>query len=197
MAARSRRCGRHPAASTLTLQDGPDGVTVARIADAAGISPRTFFNYFESKEDAILGITAPSFCDEAVAGLLATEGRDRVLRVALLVADVAGRSLGPAEVRDRRAELLTRYPALRARLGTAFTASRELVARVMVDEPETPWRGAPGLPADPTESRALVSLAGAAVSFAWRLDPELLVADRESALASAITILRKAMNPTS
>ncbi len=38
----------------LALEHGVGSVTVEQISDAADIAPRTFFNYFDTKEDALL-----------------------------------------------------------------------------------------------------------------------------------------------
>ena len=43
----------HDAAVKLVLERGFNEVTVEEIADAAGVSPRTFFNYFPTKQEAI------------------------------------------------------------------------------------------------------------------------------------------------
>jgi AcrR family transcriptional regulator len=65
------------AKAALDLADrlGPDRVTVEAIADAAGVSPRTFFNYFSSKEDAIVGI-APAQSSALLADLLSRPERE-------------------------------------------------------------------------------------------------------------------------
>lgn len=47
------RAALHDAAVSLFIEKGYDDTTVAEIADRAGTSPRTFFNYFASKEDVI------------------------------------------------------------------------------------------------------------------------------------------------
>jgi AcrR family transcriptional regulator len=49
------RAALQAAALRLADQHGPDGVTVEAVAEAVGVSARTFFNYFPSKEAAILG----------------------------------------------------------------------------------------------------------------------------------------------
>lgn len=53
----TRRAIRH-AALDLALAQGVDTLTVEAIAEAAQVSPRTFFNYFSCKEDALITNTA-------------------------------------------------------------------------------------------------------------------------------------------
>ncbi|WP_433119462.1 TetR/AcrR family transcriptional regulator [Micromonospora sp. CA-246542] len=47
------RLALHEAALRLAAEQGPDGVTVEAIADAANVSRRTFSNYFSNKEEAL------------------------------------------------------------------------------------------------------------------------------------------------
>lgn len=61
------------AALALALQHGHDGITTEMIAAQAGISQRTFFNYYLNKDAAIIG-HAPCFDDETVAGFRAASG---------------------------------------------------------------------------------------------------------------------------
>ncbi|MBF6174836.1 TetR family transcriptional regulator [Nocardia blacklockiae] len=43
------------AARRLTLERGLDATTAEDVAKAVGVSPRTFFNYYETKLDAVVG----------------------------------------------------------------------------------------------------------------------------------------------
>ncbi|MFI8848624.1 TetR family transcriptional regulator [Streptomyces sp. 891-h] len=47
------RSALRAAAVRMYLERGPSAVTVHDICEAAGVSPRTFFNYFETKDDAV------------------------------------------------------------------------------------------------------------------------------------------------
>ncbi|MBO9553724.1 MAG: TetR/AcrR family transcriptional regulator [Cellulomonas sp.] len=62
---RARREQLIDATHRLVERDGLDAVTVEAICEAAGVSVRTFFNYFESKDDAVLGHTPWPLASEA------------------------------------------------------------------------------------------------------------------------------------
>ena len=69
---RATRTAITSAARALTSEKGLNGYTVEEVCEAAGISRRTFFNYFPAKEDAIIGHAEDDVpaevIDEFVAG---------------------------------------------------------------------------------------------------------------------------------
>ncbi|WNM26019.1 TetR/AcrR family transcriptional regulator [Demequina capsici] len=64
---RARRAALVDAAQTLVLEHGLDGVTVDEISARAGVSGRTFFNYFDSKDEAVLGLPSAEVDADVVA----------------------------------------------------------------------------------------------------------------------------------
>ena len=84
----------HDKASEMALEEGLTKATVEAIADAAGISKRTFFNYFATKEDAIIGTQPPTLSDEAVAAFRADGEGDLFGRTVRLMVTVI-RSMFP------------------------------------------------------------------------------------------------------
>ena len=57
------------AALDLFAEQGFERTTVAEIASRAGLTPRTFFNHFSDKREALFGLSAPF--EELVAGAIA------------------------------------------------------------------------------------------------------------------------------
>jgi AcrR family transcriptional regulator len=70
---RARREALIDATHRLVARDGLDAVTVDAICAEAGVSTRTFFNYFDSKDDAVLG-HAPWPLTSTAAETFATGG---------------------------------------------------------------------------------------------------------------------------
>jgi AcrR family transcriptional regulator len=58
------------AARLATAEHGLSGFTIEDLCDAAGVSRRTFFNYFASKEDAVLGMPLHRGDEQAIAVFL-------------------------------------------------------------------------------------------------------------------------------
>jgi AcrR family transcriptional regulator len=97
----------------LALDRGLERVTIEDVSREADISPRTFFNYFVSKEAAIAG-DAPDFLDQEQVELFlngANHG-DLLTDLGELVATGAERASDSRETVLLRRELHTRYPEL-------------------------------------------------------------------------------------
>ncbi|WP_031084475.1 TetR family transcriptional regulator [Streptomyces sp. NRRL WC-3549] len=123
----------HEATLRLTVEHGFDHVTVEAVADAAGISRRTFSNYFTNKEDALL------YGEEQHIRALVQAVRDRpaeepawpALREA--VAQFAGRMTLPEREWAIRTRLAMRHPSLLARqLANHAALERDLADAVAV-----------------------------------------------------------------
>ena len=77
------RAALHRAALELALELGPDNVTVDAIATRADVSPRTFFNYFPSRESA-MSVSDPRIA-ERLGDMLRSRPLDEPLDEALRV----------------------------------------------------------------------------------------------------------------
>jgi AcrR family transcriptional regulator len=115
------------AALRLALECGPDNVRVDDIADAAGVSPRTYNNYFSSREQAIVAaVTAER--EARVAAAVAA--RPATVRLADAVVEAIVEQYTDPGTHDRDVLLLiTTRPALRdAFLDTAGGIEHPLTA---------------------------------------------------------------------
>lgn len=82
---RQTRIAMHRAALELVAEEGSANVTAEMIARRAGVSTRTFFNHWSSKESSILGIIAGKALSvaELLRGRPADEAPGTALRIAL------------------------------------------------------------------------------------------------------------------
>jgi AcrR family transcriptional regulator len=118
------------AALELVRGRDPDSVTVEEICARAGVSPRTFFNYFASKEEALIDWDAEidAFVTGAVARRPASESPLRAIHAVLgsAVADAMGMDLW-----QDRLELIREQPGLIGRFVAVMgSVQRALAAGV-------------------------------------------------------------------
>lgn len=109
------------AAIRLAVEKGsPDRVTVEEISEAAEVSPRTFFNYFSSKEEAILGVDPDrrTAIQAALELRPADEGPLDALKAALV--STAESFDEDAELWGQRLQLVRQHPSLSAGYVASF-----------------------------------------------------------------------------
>jgi AcrR family transcriptional regulator len=117
------------AALRLALEHGPQNVRIDDIAEAAGVSPRTYNNYFSSREQAIM-VALAAERGARVAAALRKRPTDEPLEHAVVGALVEQYSGDEEPDRDTLA-LITSAPALQAEfLDTIAAIERPLAEAI-------------------------------------------------------------------
>ncbi|MFC3991704.1 TetR/AcrR family transcriptional regulator [Actinoplanes siamensis] len=118
------------AALRLTDERGADRVTVDEISEAAGVSPRTFFNYFATKEDALVGDPLEG-CADPRELLLAAPPGPALAAVEAALAPAVRQIQDDRELWLLRLRVMMNNPQLLPRLAAgAATAEQEMTAAI-------------------------------------------------------------------
>ncbi|GLY52835.1 TetR/AcrR family transcriptional regulator [Lentzea sp. NBRC 102530] len=131
------RAALSAAALRLALEKGVDEVRVDEIAEAANVSPRTYNNYFPSREHAIVaGITASRALE--VAEALRSRPHDEPLVESIIAAFAEQYREPPIEA----LALITSTPALREAYLDSVTSLEPPIVEVIAARLGTSERGA-------------------------------------------------------
>ena len=127
----------HEAALHLVAAHGLDGVSVDDIAARADVSPRTFFNYFSSKDDAVLGLDPEASRRQIDLFLARPAPESPVSALRAVARDQATEMAGETELWPLRLKVIDAHPALLARLAAAFGEAEKALAQAVAERTGT------------------------------------------------------------
>lgn len=188
----------HAAAFELVSNRGLDGATVDQIAERAGVSRRTFFNYFATKEDAVLGLV-PAHCPEAVLDEFRAGGDDPFRATMRLLVGILRASFPPALPMPDRRRIARQIPTLGERLQAQVQSAERLAGGILAEQLDE-LRSRSELPEGVRRedaARALIIFAGGVMKYVARTDPDALFDDAEGGgIDRAIDVFRIILKET-
>ncbi|MGH3502069.1 MAG: TetR family transcriptional regulator [Nocardioidaceae bacterium] len=127
------------AAVALALEHGTERLTVEAISEAADVSPRTFFNYFSCKEDALVGDSAEG--QEDLRQLIMSRPSDeppmQTVRAVLVESSLLGNAHTQREEVLARQRLVRENPSLLPRQLSKYAAIERTLAEAMAERLDT------------------------------------------------------------
>lgn len=118
-------------AVALVLEHGLEAVTVDMICAASNVSQRTFFNYYGTKDAAILGTTPPSLDENQVREFLASDSPDVLADLLNLLAALMPGDTTDPELVTARMKIISQTPSLMQKEMERLTAIHEDVGDIL------------------------------------------------------------------
>ena len=122
------RLALHEAALQLVSERGLEHVSVDDIADRADVSPRTFFNYFPSKDDAVLGLDPEGSAHQVEAFLNRPADESPIQALRAVTRAQAAEMATETELWPLRLRVIEAHPALLGRLAASFGEAERVLA---------------------------------------------------------------------
>lgn len=155
------------AAVRLVLSDGLEHATIDSISADAGVSSRTFFNYFDTKEDSVLGIRDIELTPEKTREHVARhDGGDVVPIVIALLFEIMSPTIEGAGLHESRREILRRHPHLLGRQVAQMSRMVDQLLIAVMTVLEHDDGASSSRPADRATAEMLLTLCGGAVRTA-------------------------------
>ena len=155
------------AAIGLVADNGLDRLTIDEIGRVADISPRTFFNYFPTKEAALIGDTPTIPAGEVIERFVSAGAEKSILDgIAELLVEASENVAEDHDLTQRRRAVLKQHPQLFAMRMLTMKSFEEELRLVVAQRLQ---RDEPGLDAATLLSRSRLTtlVAGAAMRHAW------------------------------
>jgi AcrR family transcriptional regulator len=122
------RLALHEAALQLVAERGLEHVSVDDIAEGADVSPRTFFNYFPSKDDAVLGLDPDGSAHQVEAFLDRPADESPIEALRAVTRAQAAEMATETELWPLRLRVIEAHPALLGRLAASFGEAERVLA---------------------------------------------------------------------
>jgi AcrR family transcriptional regulator len=131
------RLALHEAALQLVAERGLDHVSVDDITARADVSPRTFFNYFSCKDDAVLGLDPDAMHRQVRAFHDRPADESPVQALRTVAVEQALEMAGETEFWPLRLTVIDAHPALIGRLAAVFGEAERVMAEAIAERTGT------------------------------------------------------------
>ena len=175
----------HTVAQRAALDKGLVDMKVDEVAEEVGISRRTFFNYYSTKEDAVLGLRPPVLTDESIERFKSSQ-EDILSRIVWLVVDVIRTTTVPGSSGGMRKKLRGQFPELVHRFDVRSRASEEIIRNALLDNLEKT-----NLILSKEDIEILLGLARVIIKHAYTIDSEIKDDSIKQSINNYKTTIRK------